>query len=440
MTMARLRKLLLCMSLAIGLMPTGLFARDMPGPGSEGWAEIWAEVWEEVWEEVWTEVWERRMGTRDVRIAIFPFWGENPDIVAQFGQELYAAIREMDGFAPVRVDMENLPPYIPPGGFPPHISPLPSLMGGAPLAITGLVKYSPAMRQWNLRLYLWQVSDTRPIFADELVAIDRESLAAILPYMLNWLISWTDYYDPAEEEEVPVEEAPAYEPVYEYEEKERVPEYEDETPHFWEFPALIDDDPFYILKPPIYSTIFVGLNAGWNMQVLHDMFPQATDGALMARTESANLSASLSVYFQLINFQVSGLRFYLGPQTEIAFFSSPLGNGFMFPLLFRLTARWENWFVSPLVGAYLILPLDRSIQIGPDERSWGIGLGLGVGRELGMGHINIGFRWNQDMFSILDMNAYNRHMIAFTVGYEVGVDGLIRTLARERRLRREREL
>jgi len=43
---------------------------------------------------------------------------------------------------------------------------------------------------WHLRLYLWEMADTRLVFSDELTGYDREEIAVGLPGMLDWLFSW----------------------------------------------------------------------------------------------------------------------------------------------------------------------------------------------------------------------------------------------------------
>ena len=126
----------------------------------------------------------------DKRVALIPLWGEAGGIAQQFNEELYVALSAMDGFQPVFIDMTDLPPDIPVGGFPPSVSPHPWLFGNAGFAITGSVFIDPFSGLRTLRLYLWQASDYRPLFIDEMVATNRETAGMFLPIMLRWLFSW----------------------------------------------------------------------------------------------------------------------------------------------------------------------------------------------------------------------------------------------------------
>jgi len=424
-------KLFLCI-LLLALVPAGLFAGGAgetallterealpavrlaaapaggpfpgPVPGEIGdWAEMWAEVWAQAWAEAWARAWDdlgpygRARAVREgARIALVPFWGEDADIVALFGQELFNAINEIEGFVPVRVDTASLPPYIPAGGFPPHISPSTSVAGDAPFAITGNVRFIAAVG-WHMRLYLWRVSEPRPVFHDELVVADIESLRDILPSMLGWL-TWVD------------EEALGR--------QIEAARYAEAPGRIWEMPG--------------HSMFYVGLGAGWNAQIF-DPWPRAEE----LEVHMANMGASLSFYFQALSFSSfnwPSLFFFLGPQLEAAFLMNTTRetSAVAVPLSLRLAARWNDWFVSPLAGAYVLFGGDELFENLP----WGISLGLGFGRRLGAGYLNFGLRWSNDMFSIeKERSSYNRHTVSVSVGYEFG---LVRRGSGERQGRRER--
>jgi len=128
---------------------------------------------------------------RTETVALVPFWGEDDKFIKEFGEELYTGVGNMQGYMPVVIDMTNLPDDVPEGGFPPYICPSPSLIKTNPIALTGELTADPDDDEfWHLRLYLWEMSETRLVFSDELTAYDREECAAGLPGMLEWLFSW----------------------------------------------------------------------------------------------------------------------------------------------------------------------------------------------------------------------------------------------------------
>jgi hypothetical protein len=132
---------------------------------------------------------------RTQSVALVPFWGpvDRPDdpLIEEFGEELYKGVNEIQGYRSVVIDMTNLPDDVPEGGFPPYICPSPSLIKTNPIALTGEMTPDPDDDEfWHLRLYLWEMADTRLVFSDEVTAYDREELAMGLPGMLDWLFSW----------------------------------------------------------------------------------------------------------------------------------------------------------------------------------------------------------------------------------------------------------
>jgi len=124
-------------------------------------------------------------------VALVPFWGPDEQFIQEFGEELFKGVNEMQGYRSVVIDMTNLPDDVPEGGFPPYICPSPSLIKTNPIALTGELTADPDDEEfWHLRLYLWEMAETRLVFSDEVTAYDREELAAGLPGMLEWLFSW----------------------------------------------------------------------------------------------------------------------------------------------------------------------------------------------------------------------------------------------------------
>lgn len=341
----------------------------------------------------------------DRRVALVPFWGENNEIIAQFGEELYIALSETI-FSPEWVDMDNLPPSFPPGGLPPHMNPGPMLARDAPFAITGHVSFNSTTKQWHLRLYLWLVPEDRILLTDELVAFDREAVHMILPFMLRWLFS-----------RVPTERPP-----------EPLPP--PPTPIPPSLPPPIPLPPPPTPEPPFL--VYVGLQVAGNMQMFVPIW-----GTEDNNINLENASAAVSFNFQLLNLSTFNLspRYFLGLQLEgivLSDFTYEETFSLMLPALLRFTARRDRSFFSLLGGAYLFLPLveGHSVQFGHEtERigpfaGWGYTAGLIWGRRIGPGYLNTGLRWSSDMFSSRRMDTrdfYNRRMITISIGYEMGV-------------------
>ena len=121
-------------------------------------------------------------------VALVPFWGSDQNIINQFGAEVYTAVGNMKDFRPVRIDMANLPSNVPEGGFPPFICPSPSLIKANPLALTGEVTRNDN-GSLSLRLYLWEMADTRLVFTSTLTARNMNEYKLLLPGLLEKLFS-----------------------------------------------------------------------------------------------------------------------------------------------------------------------------------------------------------------------------------------------------------
>jgi len=124
-------------------------------------------------------------------VALVPFWGDDEQFIEEFGEVLKDAVGNLQGYTPVTIDMTNLPDDVPEGGFPPYICPSPSLTKTIPIAVTGEMtrdEYDDEL--WSLRLYLWEMTETRLVFSDKLDAYDREEAEANMPALVEWLFDW----------------------------------------------------------------------------------------------------------------------------------------------------------------------------------------------------------------------------------------------------------
>ncbi|MDR0554451.1 MAG: hypothetical protein LBG76_06610 [Treponema sp.] len=123
-------------------------------------------------------------------VSTVPFRGSPQSIV----DDCFAALGEvfptvLPDYVPVPVDMNNLPPDVPANGQPAYVCPSPSMTAGAPYALTGEIAIGED-EMYHLRLYLWDTSDQRLVFSDEVVVEDKQGAEDMLPGVLIWIFGW----------------------------------------------------------------------------------------------------------------------------------------------------------------------------------------------------------------------------------------------------------
>jgi len=134
-------------------------------------------------------------------VALLPFWGPGGpapynneqivQVIQEFGEELYKGVNEKEGFRSVLIDdMTNLPSDVSEGGNPPYICPPHTLVSNS-VAITGEIIPDLEDEEYiHLRLYLWEMKDSRLISSDEVVGYERDQIARSMPKVLEWLFHW----------------------------------------------------------------------------------------------------------------------------------------------------------------------------------------------------------------------------------------------------------
>ena len=321
-------------------------------------------------------------------VAIIPFWGEDDSVIEQFGDELLFGVSTMKDFAPWPIDMNNLPPDVPQGGFPPFVCPSPSLTRGAPFALTGELTYSDEREQWHLRLYLWQMSDTRLLFSDELTANSREDYAGSLPGMLNWIFSWI----------------PGGEPIHQGGGHSRVVYYAATEPLKW---------------------LYAGLRTGGSLRIFRS--PENEDLSDLYVNDYRfyeNFSIAAHVFGQLIgSFGIQLEAIYSKENEPIKQQSS-----FTFPGLLRYTYRRGTMAVSAMGGGYLEIPMGTmkdDFLYSPYDPLLGWTAGVTFGNRIGPGYVYIDLRWSADLSDTVkkgppETEGYRRSMLSLCVGYEAG--------------------
>jgi hypothetical protein len=328
------------------------------------------------------------------RIAVLPFWGD--PISAEFTDVLMMTLVRNEQYRPFLVDMRNLPPDVPEGGFPPYICPSPSLTAGAPYAITGEVLWSDDSNMYVLRMYLWEMESRRLVSSDEMQALDRAGCEIALPALLDWMLSWL---------------------------------------------AIPAEQSFPVKDKWLYLGLRAGPAFGFYQRSMREPFvEQQVDNYY-------NVNAALQASVELLPF--------LGIQTELSFIrdyapfvsyqivSPPSGGNsltleaapfiswsMMIPLNLKLSIRRPSYFVAFFSGVYVTLPLGEMKQESSGktfkyffEPPVGISVGINSGVKAGPGYIFVDIRWNADLGEkVTDSGEafYKRGMICLSLGYEVG--------------------
>jgi len=327
-------------------------------------------------------------------VAIFPLWGEDKDIAEGFGEELFSGIRALDDYIPWWVDMTNIPPDVPTGGFPPYVCPSPSTTGVSPLAITGEVILNKSNGLWRLRLYLWRMADSRLVISDELSTRDQEECRNILPYILTWIFSQAK------------EDPPVRLVVEQSSEQQRAIFFTADVPPSWLYLGL---------RLGGSIRIYSGLNSGKIFQG-HDQL-----------STYDNFHFAFHAYGQLLS--------YLGIQIE-AMFTHILDNyylfeswSFTFPLMLRFSYRIGTMTLSVLGGAYVWIPVgeisneNNKYTYIPRDPPLGYTAGIMFGNKIGPGSIFLDVRWASDFRRhVKNNNPYDsfiRSMVNISFGYEL---------------------
>jgi len=341
------------------------------------------------------------------QVALIPLWGEDEEAIALFGQELYDAVATMYGYYPVWICMYNLSPDIPEGGFPPSVSPSPSQTGDAPFAITGSVFLNP-MGYRHLRLFLWRMADSRPIFSDEMIAPSLEAVNLLLPFMLNGMFSW-----------IPGEIPPSMVAVRPQQ-------------------IILEGQRTIIYQgAPIQNRwLYIGLRAGGNAQIFDPSREELDPDDIGPYLGNASLAANLNIQFlgfRFANFPFNPMALFLGLQFEGIAMLDFNNEAFSltFPAMLRITARGGTSSFSLLGGVYALIPLPPLLRDEPgisfDGGLFGPIAGLGwtagfsMGNRIGPGSFFVDMRFSRDMFtSIMERGYFRRSMVSVSMGYELG--------------------
>ena len=334
-------------------------------------------------------------------IALHPFRGQAQDaeITRLFFDRMETEIANVSGgnYRTFRIDLDNLPPDVPPGGFPPWISPSPSITRDAAYAVTG--EAAPDLDfegGTRIRLYLWRLEGARLLGSDEMTLFDPQDLGTV-PSFMTWVLSWI-----ADDTVIYAEGGVIYVPSE---------------------PEII----YY--NPNAYEPnwLYLGLRGGggysrWTYD-LRDT----------SRTSEVSSFMSLNFAFQAAFYFTN----FFGIQTEAQInydFTTNSNHGefntfgLTLPLLGKLVLRGERVKAALFAGISLYLPLSHTgdseshayFNYTPDFP--GFVFGLTAGWRIGPGNIIIDGRLEYDLhWSNPILNQINyRTSTRFSIGYEIG--------------------
>jgi hypothetical protein len=365
------------------------------------------------------------------QLALLPFWGSPPEIIAQFGFVLEKCVRDDGTFAPFRVNMNNLPPDVPPGGFPPYVCPSPSITGDASFSLTGEIMYDAQTQNYRLRLYLWEIKTSRLVYTDELSAKNREECETYLPPLLDWLFSWLGG-----------ESAAAVQTSEETAQPRETPQAP--SPRQKSLETASDEGAYHApSEEPLRHLLYIALRAGSSFR-------------FYSRTEAQPFVENSIIHYYNFLGTLQATYYFLpswAVQAEIVFTTdfapftgvSPAPPGqqpslktmpmssssLLLPIAVKGTIWYGIFNASALGGIYFTIPLgqmNNELLGGSFNYSVavpiGITAGVGLGVKAGMGNIILDLRWGSDLSQTIKDSGeqlYQRSMLALSLGYEIGL-------------------
>ncbi|MDR1858575.1 MAG: hypothetical protein LBQ69_03810 [Treponema sp.] len=328
-------------------------------------------------------------------MAFIPFWGDDPGIVQGFGNEVYIGIRALEGFTPIRIDMTNVPPDVPPGGFPPYVCPSPSTTRESPYAITGEATLDKRTGQWRLRLNLWRMSDNRLIISDELTAADQEDCRNILPSILTWMFSWA-------KEEESAQTIKQIQIVY-----------------------------FTPTEPPKW--LYLGLRGGGSMRIYSDQKGMDSDQSIFYDNFHFAFHANLQ-FLSFLGIQLEAIYTHILGDSHTPNNDQRLeSSSFIFPFMLRASYRLGSISLAAFGGGYYWVPIGEitnSVTKSPyvpykGEVLLGYVAGIMFGNKVGPGYLYFDIRWASDFSDHGNVNdsgkGFHRNMFSVGLGYELGL-------------------
>jgi len=349
-------------------------------------------------------------------VALVPFWGPDDQFIQEFGEELYKGVNDVQGFRSVVIDMTDLPDDVPEGGFPPYICPSPSLIKSNPIAMTGEITPDPDDDEYmHLRLYLWEMADTRLVFSDEITGYDRDEVALGLPGMLEWLFSWLKRGGRGSGEDG-----------------------EGDTSN------LYGGKQVFITTSMPLKWIYLGARVGATPLRIQDpaKFPEGMtpdDRYVETRYETINASLALSValfpehipFFCRMEVQAEGTFNYDFEPAAKAKSLTPAAMTITPAVLLKFQAyRHGNMLFTLFGGGYTPFALDDKIKYGdfgfiPIPLGWTAGLTFGGKLDPLPGVFFIDLRFSSDEFNTYvaipeSTEPFRRKAVSISIGYQYG--------------------
>jgi len=339
---------------------------------------------------------------RTQTVALVPFWGPDEQFIQDFGEELYKSVNEMQGFRSAVIDMTNLPDDVPEGGFPPYICPSPSLIKTNPIALTGEMSPDPDDDEfWHLRLYLWEMAETRLVFSDEVTAYDREELSGGLPGMLEWLFSWL---------------------------KRGGRGAGGDGDGDIDISNQFNGRQVFITTAMPLHWMYVGGRFGWTPLRMQSTPSWDNPDKSHVKNEYSTINGAASFSISLFPESVPFFsRLSVQAEAMLNFDFEPIESAMLVPsiLVKGQVFRVGNLLFSLFGGAYVPLPLDDKIGYNSSDFPLGISFGASFGGKFDPvpGIFFIDVRYCMDMVDTYvkkDMEGYRRNSLTISIGYEYG--------------------
>jgi hypothetical protein len=301
----------------------------------------------------------------NIPVAVMNFQGDDAALSSRSREVTIGEVEKLADFTPRPLNTAGPQPDMPPD---------PGLLGGLPYVLTGEYYFDTEDMQ-HFQLWLWNSTSGALVYTDELVAEDIEEAVGYLPPLVAWVFSKIPIQRQETAVIVPVERETAGEEVGagEYAAVGQEAEGESGTGEKKPFPRL-----------------YLGLRAGGGLD-FQSVRPYEAYGG--GSGQSFGVEGGLTVEFRpwrFVSFQAEGIFvleavgvYRLDDEADSYTNDRYRGMYLLFPLLVKVPLDLGSFRVSPLAGAYYILPLGKSLGGATYRDTVNLPLGLMAGLDLG---------------------------------------------------------
>jgi hypothetical protein len=332
--------------------------------------------------------------------ALLPFIGEK-EAAAVFNEKVARALEDLQKYNCRIVTDETVKAAG--GKIPTDMPPVRELVPGVRYALTGGVYPGNYEGEYYLQLWLWDMSGSSMIYTDDLVYQDIETGLESVPGLVEWLFSHI---------------------------VERPVESEDETEKAWN-DKIINIGLRSGVSRHWYTAPEETIPGAYSLTYEGGLFITLRFNALISLQAEADFIWDDLVYRGITDVS-HGIGYY-NPVLENKRYRS---FSLLFPVLFKLNLRYDNFRLAPYGGVFAFVPLgETSYRKNPGaveegSFSWsaavpmGFSLGFEAATKAGAGMLIADIRYSGDFSRITISDAaetsYKRGMLSFTMGYAFG--------------------